>query len=427
MARREAGKIGAVSLRDAAHGAAPAVSTREAVLAVLAGFLGWTLDAFDYFLVVIALPAIAYDFGVSEPEIAFSLTLTLMFRPVGAFVFGLLADRYGRRIPMMIDLVFFSVVEVATAFSPNVIVFFVLRALFGIGMGGEWGVGASLVMEKVPARWRGVLSGLLQEGYAVGYLLSAVAAWFMLDRFGWRVMFLLGGLPALLTLLIRFGVKESEIWQRTKAESWSHLGQTLRANWQTWLYLTVLMAAMNFASHGTQDMFPAFMKQFRGMDARSYAQVVMLMMAGAIVGGLVFGLASDRFGRRAMIIAAFLGALAATPLWAFSSGMTSIITGAIAMQFMVQGAWGIIPAHISELSPDRVRGLLPGFAYQCGNFIAASIATVQSALANQYPYSSVMAVSAATIFLFAIAATALGRERHGLVFGHSESEIPPLP
>ena len=367
------------SVRDTAATTVPA---REAVFAVTAGFLGWALDAFDFFLVVIALPMIAKDFGVSEPEIAFSLTLTLMFRPIGAFVFGLLADRYGRRIPMMIDLVFYSVVEVATAFSPNLTVFLILRALFGIGMGGEWGVGASLVMEKVPVRWRGVLSGLLQEGYAVGYLLSAVAAWFMLDRFGWRVMFLFGGLPALLTLLIRFGINESEIWRRTKAENWSHLGRTLRSHWKIWLYLTLLMAAMNFASHGTQDMFPTFMKQFRGMDARSYSQVVMLMMTGAIVGGVLFGTASDRLGRRVIMIVAFLGALAVTPVWAFSSDMTSIILGAVIMQFMVQGAWGIIPAHINELSPDRVRGFLPGFAYQCGNFIAASIAGVQAALAR---------------------------------------------
>lgn len=422
--QRESSEFGAVARQE--QNCDAAVPAREAVFAVTAGFLGWTLDAFDYFLVVIALPAIAKDFGVSEAEIAFSLTVTLMFRPVGAFIFGLLADRYGRRVPMMIDLVFYSLVEVATAFSPNVTVFLILRALFGIGMGGEWGVGTSLVMEKVPARWRGVLSGLLQEGYATGYLLSAVAAWFMLERFGWRVMFLLGGLPALLTLLIRFGIKESEIWRRTKADNWSHLGRTLRSHWKIWLYLTLLMAAMNFASHGTQDMFPSFMKQFRGMDSRSYSQVVMLMMAGAIAGGITFGLASDRFGRRKMMIAAFLGALAATPLWAFSSGTTSIILGAVAMQFMVQGAWGIIPAHINELTPDRVRGFLPGFAYQCGNFIAASIAILQSTLARHYPYSFVMAASAATIFVLAIVATALGHERHGVAFGDYESKGPPL-
>jgi MFS transporter, SHS family, lactate transporter len=398
----------------------------EAIAAVVAGFLGWTLDAFDFFLVVIALPVIAKDFHVSESEIAFSLMLTLMFRPVGAFLFGLLADRYGRRLPMMLDLVFYSVVEVATAFSPNLGTFLVLRALFGIGMGGEWGVGTSLVMEKVPARWRGALSGLLQEGYAAGYLLSGVAAWFMLDRFGWRPMFLLGGLPALLALFIRFAIKESDVWQRTKAESWSHLGRTLASNWKLWIYLTLLMAMMNFASHGTQDMFPTFLESFRGMDPRTYSQVVIVMMIGAILGGILFGFLSDRLGRRAMMIAALLGALAVTPLWAFSSTTAAILAGAFLMQFMVQGAWGIIPAHISELSPDRVRGFLPGFAYQCGNLIAASIALLQATLAKQFAYPRVMAASAAIIFTLAILATAIGRERRGAVFGVTEIAGEPI-
>ena len=392
-------------------------SLREAVFAVLAGFLGWTLDAFDFFLVVIALPSIAADFQVREPAIAMSLTLTLMFRPVGAFVFGLLADRYGRRIPMMIDLVFYSAVEVATAFAPNLTSFLILRALFGIGMGGEWGVGTSLVMEKVPPKWRGVLSGLLQEGYAAGYLLSAVAAFFMLERFGWRLMFILGGAPALLALLIRFAVKESDVWRKTKAESWSQLGRGIASHWKLWIYLTVLMAMMNFSSHGTQDMYPAFMKHFRGMEARLYSQVVIVMMVGAILGGVAFGLASDRFGRRKMMILAFLGALAVVPLWAFSSRMVPIVAGAFLMQFMVQGAWGIIPAHISELAPDQARGFLPGFSYQCGNLIAASIATVQAALAERIAYPQVMAASAMVIFLAAIVATAAGRERRGIVFG----------
>ena len=230
----------------------------------------------------------------------------------------------------------------------------------------------------------------------------------------------------MLTLLIRFGIKESEIWRRTKAENWSHLGRTLRSHWKIWLYLTLLMAAMNFASHGTQDMFPTFMKQFRGMDARSYSQVVMLMMTGAIVGGITFGLASDRLGRRTMMIVAFLGGPGrdAAVGVLFRHDVDHRRRGGYA----VHGAGGVghHSAHINELSPDRVRGFLPGFAYQCGNFIAASIAIVQSALAKQYPYSCVMATSAATIFLLAIVATALGRERHGVVFGGNESENPPL-
>ena len=405
------------------HQAGPAtVPQGEAFLAVIAGFLGWALDAFDFFLVVIALPRIAADFHVKTPVIALSLTLTLMFRPVGAFIFGLLADRYGRRIPMMVDLIFYSAVEVATGFAPNLTTFLVLRALFGIGMGGEWGVGTSLVMEKVPPKWRGVLSGFLQEGYAAGYLLAAVAAFFMLDRFGWRPMFFLGGAPALLALFIRVGVKESEVWRKTKAQSWSHLGRGIVSHWKLWIYLTFLMAMMNFSSHGTQDMYPTFMQHFRGLDAKVYSQIVIVMMSGAILGGIAFGLASDRFGRQRMMIVALLGALAVVPLWAFSSGMGLIVAGAFLMQFMVQGAWGIIPAHISELSPDQVRGFLPGFSYQCGNLIAASIAWAQAALAEHLPWPHVMAASAAAIFVLAIVATALGRERRGIVFGRREDD-----
>ena len=398
----------------------PPGTDRQAFFAVAAGFLGWTLDAFDYFLVVIAMPQIAADFHVQTPDIAFSVMLTLMFRPLGAFLFGLMADRYGRRIPMMVDLVFFSVVEVATGFAPNLTTFLVLRALFGIGMGGEWGVGASLVMEKVSSKWRGAVSGFLQQGYATGYLLAAVAAFFMLERLGWRPMFFLGGVPALLALFIRVAVKESDVWQKTKAESWSQLGRGIASHWKLWIYLTLLMAAMNFSSHGTQDMYPTFMKEFRGLDAKVYSQIVIVMMIGAILGGILFGLASDRLGRRRMMIAALLGALAVVPLWAFSASLGPLVAGAFLMQFMVQGAWGIIPAHISELSPDRVRGFLPGFSYQCGNLIAASIAWAQAALSQRLPYPYVMAGSAAAIFILAIAATARGRERRGVVFGQPE-------
>jgi SHS family lactate transporter-like MFS transporter len=322
---------------------------------------------------------------------------------------------------MIADLLFYSAVEVATAFAPNLTTFLVLRAAFGIGMGGEWGVGVSLVMEKVSVKWRGLLSGLLQEGYAFGYLLAAVAAFFMLERFGWRPMFILGGAPALLALLICFGVKESEVWQKNKAESWSQLGRGIAAHWKLWIYLTILMAMMNFASHGTQDMYPTFMQKFRGLDTEVYAQIVIVMMIGAILGGLVFGMASDRWGRRAMMIVALAGALAAVPLWAFSSHMGTIVAGAFLMQFMVQGAWGVIPAHISELSPHQVRGFLPGFSYQCGNLIAASIGWSQATLAEWLPYPPVMALSATVILAGAILVTALGREQRGIAFGQTQA------
>jgi SHS family lactate transporter-like MFS transporter len=407
---------------DEAAEATPSIPMREAVFAVSAGFLGWTLDAFDFFLVVISVPKIAATFNVGTAAILASVTLTLVFRPVGAFIFGLLADRYGRRLPMMLDLIFYSIVEVATAFSPNLTTFLILRALFGIGMGGEWGVGASLVMEKVPAKWRGLLSGVLQEGYAFGYLLSAVAAYFLLERFGWRKMFILGGLPAILALFIRYFIKESEIWEKSKAESWSHLGRALASHWKLWIYLTLLMAMMNFSSHGTQDVYPTFMKVFRGLSTSVYSQIVIVGSIGAILGGIVFGMASDKLGRRAMMVLAFIGALIVIPLWAFSTTLATITAGAFLMQFMVQGAWGIIPAHINELSPDQVRGFLPGFSYQCGNLIAASIAWMQATLATQYAYPHVMAYSAAAIFAVAIVMTIIGPERRGVVFGAKEPQ-----
>src|SRR5437588_3572558 len=212
--------------------------------ALFAGFLGWTLDAFDFFLVSISLTAIAADFHKKDADIALTIAVTLAFRPVGAFIFGLLADRYGRRLPLIIDLIFFSVIEVLSGLAPNYVTFMVLRALFGIGMGGEWGVGASLAMEKVPPRLRGVLSGLLQEGYAAGYLLAACCYFFVFPRWGWRPMFFIGGLPALLALFVRFKVKESAVWQKTRAQSWGNLRDSLLPHWKLFLYLTLLMMMM---------------------------------------------------------------------------------------------------------------------------------------------------------------------------------------
>src|SRR5438105_10558390 len=241
--------------------------------ALFAGFLGWTLDAFDFFLVVVTLTAIAKEFHKTDKEIALSITLTLGFRPVGAFIFGLLADRYGRRLPLMIDLIFYSVVEVLSGLAPSYWTFMVLRALFGIGMGGEWGVGASLAMEKVPPKLRGVLSGLLQEGYATGYLLAAGCYFFVYPRWGWRPMFFIGGLPALLALFVRFKVKESEVWKRTRHENWSQLGRSIASHWKLFLYLTLLMMMMNFVSHGTQDMFPTLLKRQWGFSPRQRISV----------------------------------------------------------------------------------------------------------------------------------------------------------
>ena len=385
--------------------------------ALLAGFLGWTLDAFDFFLVVFTLTAIAEEFHRPDKDIALSIALTLGFRPVGAFIFGLLADRYGRRLPLIIDLVFFSVVEVLSGLAPNYATFMVLRALFGIGMGGEWGVGASLAMEKVPPKQRGVLSGLLQEGYAAGYLLAAGCYFFVFPRWGWRPMFFVGGLPALLAIYVRLQVKESEVWKKTRHESWGQLGRGIASHWKLFLYLVLLMMMMNFVSHGTQDMYPTLLKRQWKFSPQKVAAVTALSMVGAIAGGILFGLLSDRFGRRRSMITALICALAVIPLWAFSPSLGLLVAGGFLMQFMVQGAWGVIPAHLTELSPDSVRGFLPGFAYQCGVLLAGSVAYIEALFAQRMSYATAMALTAVTVFVGAILITALGREQRGIRFG----------
>src|SRR5437867_760467 len=302
--------------------------------ALFAGFLGWTLDAFDFFLVSISLTAIAAEFHKKDAEIALTIAVTLAFRPVGAFIFGLLADRYGRRLPLIIDLIFFSIVEVLSGLAPNYATFMVLRALFGIGMGGEWGVGASLAMEKVPPKLRGVLSGLLQEGYAAGYLLAAVCYFFVFPKWGWRPLFFIGGLPALLALFVRFKVKESEVWKKTKHDTWGQLGRSIASNWKLFIYLTLLLMMMNFVSHGTQDMYPTFLERHWGFSPRERILVTALSMVGAIIGGLVFGYLSERWGRRRSMIVALLCAIAVVPLWAFAPSLAFLVVGALLLQFM---------------------------------------------------------------------------------------------
>lgn len=388
--------------------------------AALAGFLGWTLDAFDFFLVVMTLTAIAAEFGRPDKDIAFSLLLTLAFRPVGAFIFGLLADRYGRRIPLMLDLVFYSIIEVLSGLAPNYATFCVLRALFGIGMGAEWGVGASLVMEKVPVGQRGIFSGLLQQGYALGYLLAALCYFVVFPRWGWRPLFFIGGLPALLALYVRARVTESEVWQRSRATSWRHLGRVILANWKTFVYVTVLMALMNGVSHGTQDLYPTLLKRDWNFQTSRVVALTAISMVGALIGGIMAGHWSDRLGRRRTIVLALCGALLLIPLWAFAPNVFLLAVGAFLMQVMVQGAWGVIPAHITELSPDAARGMLPGFAYQSGAAIAGLMPWLGTLIATETGYARAMALTAGTVFVLCAVVAWFGPERRGIVYGARE-------
>ena len=384
--------------------------------ALIAGFLGWTLDAFDFFILTYVLNDVARDFHRSRPDIALTLTASLAMRPLGALIFGLLADRFGRRLPLMLDIVFYSIIEVLSGLAPGYRSFMILRLLYGIGMGGEWGVGASLALESVPARWRGVVSGLLQEGYALGNLLAAVAYFTIYPHFGWRAMFFIGGLPALLSLFVRAKVKESAAWQASRTD-WKTYWMIVRSNWRRFLYLVVLMTMLNSMSHGTQDLYPTFLSKTRGFNPHWTAIISMVAMLGAICGGLAFGAYSDRAGRRrAMITAALLG-VAAIPLWILSPTTALLVAGGFIMQFMVQGAWGVIPAHINELSPGQLRGFFPGFAYQLGVLCASTISYIEPVLGERFSYTQSMGILAAAVLSIGALVIYLGPEAKGVHFG----------
>ena len=391
----------------------------------IACFLGWALDALDFFLVTFVLIPIGHDFGQTIPKVAFAITLTLMMRPVGAFIFGLLGDKFGRRIPLMADIIFYSVMELLTAFAPNFTIFLILRALFGIGMGGEWGLGASLAMESLPTQTRGLFSGILQQGYAVGYLLAALVYWIVFPHFGWRGLFIAGALPAFLVIYIRAHVPESPVWQRQRSQQKPKLRMSifLKQHGVLFIYAALLMTAFNYMSHGTQDLYPTYLEKQRGFGVSAKSMISIVYATGAICGGAVMGFLSQQWGRRRIIILSATCGMLLIPLWIFAPSTTLLIMGGFLIQFMVQGAWGVVPVHLNELSPPEFRGTFPGLAYQLGNFAAAYAAQQQAWLAERFRssngqpnYAITMALVEAVVFLVIIFLAAIGREERGKEF-----------
>ena len=388
--------------------------------AFFAGFLGWTFDAFDFFVLTYVLAQLAKDFHRPISDIALMLTASLVMRPIGAMLFGLLGDRYGRRRPLMANIVFYACVEALSGLATSYHVFLLLRLLFGIGMGGVWGLGASLAMESVPAERRGTFSGILQEGYAIGNLLAGVAFWLVFPHWGWRPMFFLSIVPALLTVLLLSRVEESKAWKAAAAvkKDWGTYFGTIAANGKRLLYLALLMSMMGFFSHGTQDLYPTFLLQQIHFTPRLTAMIGVISMLGAVLGGTLGGFFSDRFGRRRTMIAAEWCALLLIPLWVFSHGVALIAAGAFLMQFMVQAAWGVVPAHINELIPDAVRALLPGFAYQIGMLVASTAPFVEAVATRHFTYGQAMGTVVAVVVVAGTFVIAAGPEAHHVAFGH---------
>jgi len=393
-------------------------------------FLGWTLDAFDFFLLTVCLKAIAADFHVGIKEVAEAIFFTLVMRPIGALIFGLMAERYGRRPTLIINILCFSVFELASAFAPTLSSFLICRALFGIAMGGEWGVGAALALETLPASGRGVFSGILQEGYVVGNLLAAALYGLLFSHLhgtgmftGWRVMFMIGALPALLAFYMQYKIEESPIWleaeKRRKAEGAKKSGinfQHFLTYLPSFLYLFVLMTCFNSCSHGTQDLFPTLLEKDHALDPARVGLIIVIGNVGALLGGIINGALSEKFGRKRMIIIAALAAIPMIPIWAWSHTITMLAVGAFLMQFCVQGAFGIIPAHLNELSPGPVRAVFPGFAYQLGNLCSSRNGVFQAAIAQRYHGGVLTTVMSWTVVIGAIAiaiVTGFGREARG--------------
>jgi MFS transporter, SHS family, lactate transporter len=391
--------------------------TRPQLHAYFAALGGWSLDALDFFIFVFSLSAISSEFHTTVKAVSEGVFLTLACRPVGALVFGWLAEKYGRRPILMVNVVSFSAIQLATAFAPNLATLLALRALFGFAMGGEWGVGAALALETLPARGRGFFSGLLQEGYVIGYLLASVVFGLLFVHIGWRGMFIVSAASALLVVYIRYGVHESPAWiagraphRASAAEIWG----AVTNYFPTLCYLVVLMACFNAFSHGSQDLYPTFLQKQHGYGPSVASSITIIMNVGALLGGICFGAFSERIGRKRAIVLAALLSLPMIYLWAYSQTAVMLALGAFLMQFMVQGAWGIVPAHLNELSPPSVRAILPGFAYQLGNLVASRMAPIQAGYAEAHgnDYAVVLAVTMAIVAVALMIVTSLGREAH---------------
>ena len=385
----------------------------------IACFLGWSLDAFDFFVLIFSISALATHFQVNVSTITQAVFWTLAMRPVGAFFFGMMADRWGRRPTLMANVVAYSVFELASAFAPTLKVFLVTRALFGIAMGGEWGVGAALALETLPSKERGFFSGLLQEGYVVGYLMAALVYGTLFPLIGWRGMFVIGALPSVIVIFILKRVEESPAWQQGRAARdaeeemlgrgiWSHLG--------IFAFMVLLMFGFNSFSHGTQDLYPTFLQKNLQLTPKTVGFIAITYNIGALMGGICFGNWSERSGRRRAIVIAALLSIPVIPLWAYSRTVPLIALGGFLMQFMVQGAWGVNPAHLNELSPPALRGTMPGFAYQLGNLLSAGNAYFQAKLAETHFAGRFPPVLAATVLVVSslvAMVTLSGKEQRG--------------
>jgi SHS family lactate transporter-like MFS transporter len=397
-------------------------NTKGWQFAVASSILGWVLDAFDFFVVVFLFDALAANFHVEKKAIVWTISITLAMRPVGALLFGALADRYGRKKPLMACVIYFSTITVLSGFAPNYLFFVVMRALYGIGMGGYWGIGASFAMENAPRKQRGVLSGMMQGGYPFGYLLAAVGMLTIMPHLGWRAMFVVGSLLAVVIVILTYLSPESEAWKQHRMGSIANIFKTLFQHMGSFSYLLLVMVVMSCLSHGTQDLYPDFLKSLPNIkDAlvlgmKPLYGIPIIYNIGAITGAIFFGYISERIGRRYAIMVALLLSLLAIPAWAFGGSVLMLVVGSYVMQTGVQGAFGVIPAHLNELSPDAVRSLFPGFVYQLGVLVASPAVSFEFFLRDHFGYPWALTLFEVIVIVLLLIIFALGPEQHGRHF-----------
>ncbi len=392
--------------------------------AVTAAILGWVLDAFDFFVVIFLVDTLASHFGVEKKTIVWTISIALAMRPVGALLFGALADRFGRRLPLAVCVLYFSSITLLSAFAPNYAAFTVLRALYGVGMGGYWGTGASLAMESSPLRLRGLLSGLMQAGYPMGYLFAALSVKTVLPYYGWRSMFGIGLPLALLTSVLALKAPEPSVWRENRENSIAGIFRILWGHRRSFSYLLLVMTVMSCLSHGTQDLYPDFLKSLHGFSRDTVSNIAMLYNVCAIAGALIFGQVSERVGRRHGIMLALCVSLASMRFWAFGTTFNVLLTGSCLMQAGVQGAFGVIPAHLNELSPDAARSLFPGFVYQLGVLIASPAVSLEYALRDRVGYPWALTLFEGVVILILLLIFQLGPERQGRSFHVQQSGHP---
>ncbi|KAI0074125.1 MFS general substrate transporter [Panus rudis PR-1116 ss-1] len=410
------------------------------------GWLAWTCDAIDFFSVSLSVTHLTVQFDKKTKDITTAITLTLLLRSVGAVIFGVLSDRFGRKWPLVANLLVVALLELGSGFVNTFSAFLAVRSLFGIAMGGIWGLAASTGLENLPVEARGLASGILQQGYAVGYLLAAVINLNLVPSVsaGWRALFWTGAGISLFAAFIRMLLPESEVFLRAKAlekargkttkhktkvfmhETWV----MLKRHWLLCIYAVLLMTGFNFLSHGSQDLYPTYLQQSKGFSDHNatVATIIGNCVSSSHSGGAIAGWLSQYIGRRLTIIIFVLAIGAFIPLWILPSSFGALAAGAFCIQFGVQGAWGVIPIQLAEMSPPAFRATFPGVAYQVGNMVSSASAQIEATggdnLKTTIPgkpglvpdYATVQGILIGVVAAFVIIVTIIGPENHGSHF-----------